>query len=103
MKKETEEALEGSIKKWERIVKSTRALDADNCPLCDLYYYKDCIGCPVHAKTGVRTCTGTPYAPWLDHQNNEHSFKNNHRALNCKECLRLARKELKFLISLREK
>lgn len=65
-------ALEGSIRKWERVLTG----DAEdrgnlNCPLCKLFNNdrtpddKRCIGCPVEAKTKRDACAGTPYVRWL--------------------------------------
>ena len=78
MSRKTLAALEGSIKKWERIVEG---IDADagteNCPLCALFhpdsasteefrrFYKhSCRGCPVQQATGEPFCINTPYQDW---------------------------------------
>lgn len=113
MDKETLQALKGSIKKWERIVKTTTAKDDGiwNCPLCRLfhatvsinYLYESCLACPIYNKTNVPYCSGTPYKEWTDHQIGAHPKSNEemyHRYAGCKECLTLAKEELKFLGSL---
>lgn len=45
---ETKEALEGAIKKWEKIYAGVGVDEGvDNCPLCELFDDDDCTGCPV--------------------------------------------------------
>lgn len=62
MNKKTLKALKGSIKKWEGIVAGTMLdLGPINCPLCSMFWLKDCAGCPVMAKTKKMGCVGTPY------------------------------------------
>lgn len=107
MDKETLQALKGSIKKWERIVKTTTAKDdgIHNCPLCKLfhstmsknYLSESCLACPIYNKTNVFFCNETPYQEWTSHHN---KTEDNHRYAGCKECLTLAKSELKFLKSL---
>lgn len=103
MNKETKKALEGSILKWKRIVRSTKAVDRGdkNCPLCHLHFNNDCVLCPVQMKTLRTACNLTPYRKLANHRNIFHKGIK-HRQPHCKECLRLAREELKFLESLRE-
>ena len=109
MNKKTLKALKGSIKKWEKIVNSTRALDkgTDNCPLCKIFYdfITFCEECPVKEKTKIECCKLTPYTEWADHFEEKHqsifySSKDNYRIKGCDECLKLAKKELNFLINL---
>jgi len=103
MDKKTLKALKGSIKKWERIEGSTRALDeCSNCPLCVLFWDgMGCRACPVQIKTKRAYCIDSPHDEWCDHQADKHPrFKNNHRAKDCPTCLKLATKERKFLESL---
>lgn len=109
MDKETLEALKGSIEKWEKIVKSTTAKDEGiyNCPLCKLFHsindiFESCLDCPIYSKTNVAFCNETPYQKWSDHQQDKHpnSTEVNHRYTGCKDCLTLAKEELKFLRSL---
>ena len=100
----------GSVKKWEGIVKRT---DIDhgtlNCPLCQRYNYSRattgesrCKGCPVYKKVGADGCLFTPYEEWEDHFSKDHNEHSVPRFLHedCKTCLKLARKELRFLKSL---
>lgn len=48
---ETMEALEGAIKKWEKIYAGVGVDEGvDNCPLCELFDDDDCTGCPECAK-----------------------------------------------------
>jgi len=59
------EALEASILHWQENVKAETPDDvqvgADECALCELYYYDaDCEGCPV-ADKGDPGCVGSPY------------------------------------------
>ena len=102
------DALEGSIKKWKRIVRSTKALEKgiQNCPLCREYYHGFCDRCPVKVETSRLGCEGTPYDAWITHQGEVHSNSDDiskHREPHCKECFSLAKEELAFLESLREK
>ena len=88
---ETRTALEGSIAKWQSIVEGTgKDNGAQNCPLCQLFYYKldTCKGCPVMDRTGQTTCLGSPYAEWAFARKN-HSDNHVRTAI--------ARKELAFL------
>ena len=103
-KRATAEAVEGSIEKWLKI--SARE-DEDhgelNCPLC-LVFLLDrtsgaCKGCPVFNATGKSFCGGTPYKSWDNHQQKKHSYSGKNL---CSTCTRLARKEQKFLESLRQ-
>lgn len=55
-------ALDGSIRKWEKIVKGTGVdLGVGNCPCCQLYWANDCKNCPIAIFTGKHMCFGTPY------------------------------------------
>ena len=102
MNPETRKALEGSIEKWEKIVRSTEEKDRGtaNCPLCRLFFSPDCAGCPVKEKTGMHGCQGSPYNAWDNHHETFHSKafgESTSRYKDCPECLRLAKKELEFL------
>ena len=104
MDAKTAKALEGSIKKWERIVRSTKSEDRqdENCPLCQMLPFT-CTGCPVNEKGDHFNCTGTPYLEWATHHDDEHNEGCDlRRHMGCKECMRLAKAELEFLKSLRE-
>lgn len=105
MDKKTIEALNKSINKWEKIVRSTVALDklSENCALCKLFNQGGCIGCPVSLRTNYSGCGKSPYREWIKHHDSEHNTQFGdyyHRIKGCKECLDLATKELNFLISL---
>ena len=103
MNPETRKALKGSIKKWEKIVKSTKAVDKgdENCPLCSLFFDKiNCGDCPVKISTGQGCCSGTPYDAWNKHHRINHFTHGRYdfsRHPNCPDCLRLAKEELEFL------
>jgi len=102
LNEEYEVALEGSIKKWERIV-AGKGLDkmGSNCPLCQVR--DNCDFCPVSNKSKLDDCHGTPYMKWGKHQIHDHTA-NPYRCWKitegCKECEKLAKAELDFLISL---
>jgi len=120
MDKETAEALEGSIKKWERIVEGSGVdQGARNCPLCYLFLsdYKgrcnpmswlieECVGCPVAEKIGYPGCANTPYGNFRQYFNeyypavNHYTYKDAH--VFDQESKRLAMVEFEFLKSLRE-
>lgn len=65
------QALEWSIKKWEVTAIHQESQDgqkvpggninAYSCPLCIMFFWRGCDGCPVRDRTGRRRCTGTPY------------------------------------------
>ena len=101
--------LEGSIKKWEDIVKGSGEDDGvDNCPLCDEYLgmWPDvCKKCPVNLKTSSGLCANTPYYIWDQHHKHDHD--NIHvpyrKVKSCPTCDTLAQAELDFLKSLRPK
>lgn len=68
MTPETLEALDASIKHWQRNARadtpdcaSTKAKD---CALCSMFYEQGnspCYGCPIYIATGKGGCEGTPY------------------------------------------
>lgn len=101
-----DEALEGSIRKWEKIVNGTGADDGwHNCPLCDKHNQPGvyCDGCIVQENrtSPLKGCSGTPYAQWDAHHHKAHHGRMPKR-VECRECKRLAQDELDFLISLRK-
>ena len=111
MEKETLKALKGSVEKWKKIERSTRALDklARNCPLCcrekEHIFQNICDGCPVKRRTGLLDCNGTPFKKWWDHHWNIHTKRSEKnkwfsRVKDCPTCLKLATAERKFLESL---
>ena len=103
MDKETLEALEKSIEKWEKIIAGKgEDRGRDDCALCGLFATegKRCVGCPVYMKTGERLCKKTPYVEWLKHHVNEHKEFSEAYMVECPTCKELAQKELEFLKSL---
>ena len=111
MNKETLQALEGSIEKWQHIVGTTEAEDkgVENCPLCAMFWHGGCKGCPVSEATGRDNCRDSPYTAWAIHIRTRvsqvrgipgHPQIQNHRELGCEVCLELARAELTFLVGL---
>lgn len=106
MDKKTLEALRGSIKKWQDIVKGVGEDDGvDNCPLCQLFNTEEmtnddaCVGCPVMNKTEYDGCQNTPYDKWVDYVCYDEQQRVPFKAKS-NRAIRLAKKELKFLISL---
>lgn len=65
------EEVDLEMKLWECVeryhekLNSGSLLDADfgpgSCPLCLLFYKRDCEGCPIKEDTGERQCIDTPY------------------------------------------
>lgn len=105
MPEKTLEALKQSIdNKWKRIVRSTKVEDLgrSDCALCGLFLegMNNCSGCPVYEKTKRTLCHGTPYKEWYNHHRDIHHLISRTREPGCKECLRLAKAERDFLISL---
>ena len=98
----TREAIIGSIVKWKDICNGI-GIDhgARNCPLCALFYSKQCENCPVKLYTGIRSCQNTPYDDWCEHHlNTYHHFNTEHsnrKVIYCTKCADLARKEKAFL------
>lgn len=75
-----EEAINLSIKKYERYVEilkenfgkklvdiETIKLGTDGCSLCNLFFNKNCCGCPIREKTGYWECKETPYIEIVHH------------------------------------
>ena len=74
MDERTAQALEESIKHWERLLElakvgtlayfAAEGLGTDSCALCQEFYDEDsetCHGCPVAMTTGEWVCRRTPY------------------------------------------
>lgn len=59
------DATKASEAKWWRNAEAKTPKEyltgSKDCPLCELFYAGDCIGCPVFEKTGRRFCVGSPY------------------------------------------
>ncbi len=60
------EALYQSIIKWQDNAGCTdieKALTGQlTCPLCEVFYARECVGCPVAEETGQVMCKGTTYS-----------------------------------------
>ena len=97
---ETKEALEGAIKKWELIYANAGADEGIyNCPLCELFNYDECIGCPVDYG-GYYMCNGGPYADWHWHQRMYHASERSFK-VQCNKCTEYALSMINYLKSLR--
>lgn len=95
-------ALKQSIEKWERnTVAETPnefTLGPRNCPLCEMFWQRECLGCPVRDRTNLSGCLGTPYDRtvsarmwWIDNPSDATLREKAHDA---------ARDEVDFLRSL---
>lgn len=83
----SEEDWDKTIKKWRLIIQGLIPnSDTDACGLCDGYFDLGCIECPIYADTGRISCGGTPYEEW-----------------RFTKLLVTARRELEYLLSLKEK
>lgn len=93
MNYEEKKALDGSIRKWERIVdgSGTDSSGAD-CPLCKLH--EECHDC-----VAMDMCYAT-YQEWLKHHYKVH--RKYPRAIICNDCRELAIRILTELKSLRD-
>ena len=96
----TANALEESIKKWERNAEIKFLDDAvmgwNNCPLCAIFYFDkqgftSCKGCPVYEFTKLIGCANTPYDRAEDAEDNR----------DLEGFLQAAKDEVEFLKSLR--
>jgi hypothetical protein len=105
MNKQTAEALEKSIKKWEDILNNEDVdLGTKNCALCELFHHYNCNHCPVKNKSGMTFCNDTPYEKWEIHHEEMHGDPSfTKRQPNCPICEKLAKDEIDFLKSLRSK
>jgi hypothetical protein len=101
MKSETLKALKGSIIKWTKILNRTgKDRGSENCPLCELVN-SHCNRCIVYRNTKKWNCDYTPYSLWADHQAAKHRHNGFYYCRKgCKECKRLAKKEVDFLNNL---
>lgn len=70
-------ALDGSIRKWERIVKELDSKDPilkvsekgpSDCECCISFrsYHIGCTRCPIYEFTGKHDCMNTPYQDWAN-------------------------------------
>lgn len=92
----TLEALQGSIAKWERVVREgVLGTQWTDCPLCKLFIdNKSCGGCPVAAATGESSCYSTPYVTY------KHAYQNADDNGRDQNVIAAAQAELDFLKSL---
>ena len=100
----TFKALNGSIKKWEKIVTGEEVDKGGyNCPLCQMTRNdENCERCPVYQSgdDDMRDeCGFTPYTDWGVHHDSKHGI-GLPRKLLCDTCRKIAQKELDFLKSL---
>ena len=106
-KAQTAKALEGSIRKWQKIVKGTGVDQGEtNCPLCKLFNKRPlwCRGCPVMEKTSVAGCLGTSYHDFLGAATIRTDKDNfSQRAAETPRAKRHAQRMLDFLKGLRVK
>lgn len=103
MTPKAKKALEGSIRKWERILIGSGEDHGDtNCPLCKVFNKDNgCRGCPVRNATGKDWCDGTPYIRWLNlTDNNIQVGQSNTRPIDESQRAQ-ALKMLRFLEGLR--
>lgn len=65
MDKKKLEALLGSIMHWEdnavAVSPSGASISSQDCDLCYIYIFTNCVGCPIADKTGFTYCRDTPY------------------------------------------
>ena len=58
-------ALKESIIAWEKKLEADNphqiSLGPNACPLCDLFFYSNCEGCPIMVRTREALCMKTPY------------------------------------------
>ena len=97
---ETKEALEGAIKKWELIYANAGTDEGiDNCPLCELFNYGECTGCPVDYVTN-KGCLSGPYSDWYLHHRYIHNSTKNSLTIECTRCTEIALNMINYLKSL---
>lgn len=98
---ETMDALEGAIKKWEKIY---AGVDVDNgafnCKLCQVFEY--CDGCPIE-RDGYGGCEGGPYSYWYWHHKWSHDPVKHPLKIECTKCTEIALNMINYLKSLRPK
>ena len=104
----TQEALKESIEVWKlKLVEDHPkwiSLRTDVCPLCELYYYIGCKGCPIFKSTGQIYCRNTPHGGayqtlklWIYDKLNDYDETESRTAFR-----RAARKMIEFMQSLVE-
>lgn len=113
MNKQTLQALEESIQKWEDIInKGIVDFGHKDCALCrifrkestnNLMHYTKCTGCPIKKKTGYNMCIETPYTDWDNYFIDFKHINYITRSVHCvkdKKSRELAQDELNFLNSI---
>lgn len=112
MDKRTLTALEGSIKKWERIAAGEESDHGiDNCPLCEEFLDEadpehdgvgECYGCPVAIAAKATSCENTPYSAWAHESNTKEGGGYNPQPwkADTEKKRELAKAELTFLKTL---
>lgn len=98
------EALEESIKHWERILTGEdTSANSKSCPLCQKHEY--CETCIIMIHTGQGECADTPYWYFIYHLYSTHSANEWHidTVTQCKKCQKLVQNEIDFLKSLRKR
>jgi len=98
MNENIRKALEGSIKKWESIVKHNGV--NKEYLLCKLCLNVGCGRCPVAKRTSREDCLDTPHVAWVYENDKDHC---NNRGEGTPRLKQLAQLELDFLCSLRPK
>jgi len=111
MNRAMRKALEGSIKKWEKIAEGTGSDKAtENCSLCKRFnsgsFYhcqrNDGEKCPVYEATGKKYCINTPYQDWsMSVRKRDKTFGTYGAKATDDETVMCAVLEVEFLKSLR--
>lgn len=78
-------------------------LSTSDCPLCAMYFHRDCQGCPVNDE-GCHRCKGTPYYDIIDARNKVDAHRDDIHTWDCIEEWRKAcLEEAEYLESLKAK
>jgi hypothetical protein len=88
-------AFDDSIAAWQSRCYGdfTRGIGHKECALCDLFFHKGCVGCPVSESAKNTHCIGSPYE----------LFAEEYQALQRLAILRkVAGEEVSFLVDLKE-
>ena len=97
-------ALNQSIEHWENMIggKESTVASGASCALCQAFDTSSCSGCPVRDRTKNSDCMGSPWESLFAHCNNVHKVYMTTVGffLDCPDCVKLAKKELRFLKSL---
>lgn len=59
--------IEASIIRWNAFAMGWTSLEIffeEDCPLCTVYIFPKCHGCPIMNKTRLNSCNGTPLDQW---------------------------------------